>query len=77
MPKDTGRKEGDMVPIIIRMFLGQTEIKIDTILEGETIRQSFNFNAINPEHRKEVEELHAHKEPTRRVLKRTETSKSE
>lgn len=61
MPNDTHRKEGDLVPLTIRMFLGQTEIKVDTIFEGQTKRQSFYFNAINEDDRIETERRHAKK----------------
>lgn len=64
MPNDTNRKDGDMVPLTIRMFLGQTEIKVDTIFEGETKRQSFTFSALDPEHRQRIESRHAKKQVT-------------
>lgn len=59
MPNDTNKKEGDLVPLIIRMFLGQTEIKVDTIFEGQTKRQSFYFNALDENHRTRIESRHA------------------
>lgn len=48
-----------MVPLTIRMFLGQTEIKVDTVFEGETKRQSFYFNASSEDERKRIESCHA------------------
>lgn len=61
-PKDPKKKDGDMVPLTIRMYLGQTEIKIDTIFGDETTRQttrqSFSFQASTPELREETEQLH-------------------
>ncbi|KAG2203902.1 hypothetical protein INT47_007485 [Mucor saturninus] len=59
MPNDKNKKEGDLVPLIIRMFLGQTEIKVDTIFEGQTKRQSFYFNALDENHRTRIESRHA------------------
>ncbi|KAG2232385.1 hypothetical protein INT48_007289, partial [Thamnidium elegans] len=69
MPKDSKRNDGDVVPLTIRMFLGQTEIKIDTIFEGETTRQSFIFHASNSEHREETEKLHRKVNPLPSVPK--------
>lgn len=76
MPKDTKMTDGTMVPLTIRMYLGLTEIKIDTIFGGETTRQSFSFQA-SPKLREETERLH-HKIVTPiSALKRTEKPKPE
>lgn len=43
MPQLSALKPGDMVPIIVRLYLGQTEIKLKVIIdEKTTTRQSFS-----------------------------------
>jgi hypothetical protein len=43
MPQLSALKSGDMVPIIVRLYLGQTEIKLKVIIDGKTTtRQSFS-----------------------------------
>lgn len=64
MPKDSQRKEGEMVPLIIRMFLGQTEVKVDTIFEGKTTRHTFCFDVANAQKREELDLIHKKLNPT-------------
>lgn len=77
MPELTDRKNGELIPVVIRIFPGQTEIKIEAKIENEYKRLSFDFEQLNDEHRKATENLHQKKLISRPKPKRSLTSKSE
>jgi hypothetical protein len=58
MPKSENKKDGEMIPITIRIFLGQTEIKVDAKIEGKFRRLSFHFEAPSEQDRERVESDH-------------------
>lgn len=77
IPKIPGKEIGELIPVIIRIFPGQTEIKIETIIEGECKRLSFDFEQISDAHRQETEKLHKKKIETRPPKKGIVNSKAE
>lgn len=77
IPELPGKENGELVPILIRIFPGQTEIKIETMIEGECKRLSFDFEQISDDHRQKMEKLHKKKIGSRPPKKGTLDSKSE
>lgn len=53
------KSNGDLIPLTIRVYFGQTEIKVDTIFNNtRLIRQSFQYHAENENKYKEMELKH-------------------
>jgi hypothetical protein len=78
-PKMDNRKDGDMILLKIRLYLGQTEIKVDTLFDNSILtRQSFQYYAENKSQYEKMEELH-HNYPARRSspqsIKRSNTER--
>ncbi|KAI8888877.1 actin-like ATPase domain-containing protein [Backusella circina FSU 941] len=59
MPKIEGAQENkDMIDLVVQLYLGQTEIKVDSIIGGQTTRHTFVFGAIDESAKMELEALH-------------------
>jgi hypothetical protein len=68
MPEIEGAQEGkDMIDLVVRLYLGQTEIKVDSVIGGKTTRHTFNFEAITENELMELESTHK-KSPEQREL---------
>lgn len=53
------KKKGDKIKITIRVYFGQTEIKVDTIFDNlKPVRQSFQYYAENDSKLQELEDKH-------------------
>lgn len=77
IPKLPDKENGELVPVIIRIFPGQTEIKIEMRIEDEYKRLSFKFEQLSDKHRQEIEKLHTKKTLSRPSKKGIVDSKAE
>lgn len=78
-PKMENKQKGDKISLIIRVYFGQTEIKVDTIFNDTTLkRQSFQYYAKDEAEYKKIEkEHHSQRSPSPPIafIRRSSTAK--